>query len=450
MEPELSSLQGVRLEPHPTARNKAVTSRSFSPGDCILTVRAFATALIPSFKGKRCDRCLRLESSGIDLKRCSGCASYYYCGPQCQTSQWSAHRSYCKNIQRFQASAEYQKMETHERMDSMLLTHLLAELRSNHTAECTQQLSTFLSLLPRPDIANPPPICAMNGRAGTIPDVNDLFSRFSNNNFAVHSHLTTVAHGVFPLASRLFNHSCLPNAAARYILSEDAAPRMEIVALQDIGAGEEICVPYLDPALLQSRQQGFQLTYGFTCTCPSCSVLDSIGRVPPPPSSREDQESLARALRTHAFPTSPTSTSPDFVLPAGPRTPPDVLLAALNESYLTSLSESFSAASHDGPYSDALNVGMTLLALYCTIYPQNYPQIGVHLLEMAKTAWNAFVTADQNVADGATRTENAGLVDRAQLYLGLSRQVLNVFGREGDDGGPLDEIETLQGLLSNV
>lgn len=67
-----------------------------------------------------------------------------------------------------------------------------------------------------------------------------LFTRSGNNNFAIHSHLTTIAHGIFPLASRLFNHSCLPNAAARYVLRRGQSVRMEIVALREIKATEEV------------------------------------------------------------------------------------------------------------------------------------------------------------------------------------------------------------------
>jgi hypothetical protein len=70
--------------------------------------------------------------------------------------------------------------------------------------------------------------------------VGEMYSRFGNNNFIIHSHLTTFGHGIFPLASRLFNHSCLPNAAAKYILSPSNPPKMEVIALRDIALGEEV------------------------------------------------------------------------------------------------------------------------------------------------------------------------------------------------------------------
>jgi hypothetical protein len=72
--------------------------------------------------------------------------------------------------------------------------------------------------------------------------LDELYSRFGNNNFAVHSHLVSVAHGIFPLASRLFNHSCVPNAAAKYIFTVSEPVCMDVVMLREIQEGEEVRV----------------------------------------------------------------------------------------------------------------------------------------------------------------------------------------------------------------
>jgi hypothetical protein len=70
--------------------------------------------------------------------------------------------------------------------------------------------------------------------------LDELYSRFGNNNFVIHSHLVSIAHGIFPLASRLFNHSCVPNAVAKYIFTESEPVRMDVVALRHIKEGEEV------------------------------------------------------------------------------------------------------------------------------------------------------------------------------------------------------------------
>ena len=69
----------------------------------------------------------------------------------------------------------------------------------------------------------------------------DLYSRFGNNNFVLHSHLVSFGHGIYPLASRLFNHSCVPNAAVCYSLTQGRPPSMEVIALRKIAVDEEVC-----------------------------------------------------------------------------------------------------------------------------------------------------------------------------------------------------------------
>lgn len=63
----------------------------------------------------------------------------------------------------------------------------------------------------------------------------------------------------------------------------------------------------------------------------------------------------------------------------------------------------------------------------------------MHLLELAKSAWNAVVL--QNSAAPSSAKEDA------RNFLVLSQKVLSIYGLEGDEGGPLDEIRTLESLL---
>jgi SET domain len=99
----------------------------------------------------------------------------------------------------------------------------------------------MLSLLPeRGNLYGAPVVCPfIPAPPGDL--VDQLYSRFGNNNFAIHSHLTTIGHGVFPVPSRLFNHSCVPNVAAKYTFCTTEAQNvvMEIIALRDILPDEE-------------------------------------------------------------------------------------------------------------------------------------------------------------------------------------------------------------------
>jgi len=73
---------------------------------------------------------------------------------------------------------------------------------------------------------------------------------------------------VFPESSR-FNHACAPNA--QYFLSADMLTHY-VHAVRPIKKNEELTISYAPPLRLYAdRQQYFQSTFQFTCTCPRCS-----------------------------------------------------------------------------------------------------------------------------------------------------------------------------------
>ena len=43
-----------------------------------------------------CGNCMK---EGEDLRRCTGCKFIRYCSKNCQVTEWSAHKQYCKSIQ---------------------------------------------------------------------------------------------------------------------------------------------------------------------------------------------------------------------------------------------------------------------------------------------------------------------------------------------------------------
>ena len=130
----------------------------------------------------------------------------------------------------------------------------------------------------------------------------------------------------------------------------------------------QVCIPYIDPALMQTRQQVFQLTYGFTCCCTSCKFLEKIGSIPIGGPELEkplrDFIGVDNYLKTGSLSEKTVEQLPPSLYPV------------LNEAFMTNLSERFSKASHEGDYDEAARSGITLLALYLLVYPRNYPQIG--------------------------------------------------------------------------
>lgn len=70
---------------------------------------------------------------------------------------------------------------------------------------------------------------------------------------------------------------------------------------------------------------------------------------------------------------------------------------------------------------------------------------GMHLLEMAKLAWNRIVTSAE-APDTATGT----LEEETRVLLSAASRILDVYGPEGDQGcGPLHELGTLKALLDS-
>ncbi|KXN81759.1 N-lysine methyltransferase SMYD2-B [Leucoagaricus sp. SymC.cos] len=437
--------ENVEIVPHPTARSQARAIRSIPAGSTVISEPAFAFALLDVEKGRRCDACFRRDYEGRWLKKCTGCASYYYCDADCQKMHWNLeHKRICKVYNRMITLVGSRQLARHERMDVLLLSHFLARINPFAAAGIDASsevgpLSVFLSLLPGP--GTPSDILDMLPKPLNPQQklTKDIYSRFQNNNFTVHSHMTIIGHGVFPLASRLFNHSCVPNAVPRYVFAPANSVVMEVVALRDVDLGEEVCVPYLDPALTQSRRQAFQFTYGFTCGCTSCTILRGLGQASEPPHSCEERTAINSALRTYVG--LGNVLGAELPMPSLADVP-TALRCVLHETYMEQLSEQFSKTAHEGEYGTAVESGLTLLALYLLLYPRNYPQVGLHLLELAKTRWNALISSSQASTD-VTEAEA-----QVRITLNHARTILTIYGREGDEYGPVDEIQKLEEMLA--
>jgi hypothetical protein len=154
-----------------------------------------------------------------------------------------------------------------------------------------------------------------------------------------------------------------------FVLSSSAQ-----VSLTGLASACQICIPYADPALLQTRQKIFELSYGFRCTCTSCAFLARIEPFHAAPVDESSLTKLEESLRQLVFPSGQVLPLPTSGLAHADV--PSEIWPLLNEAYLERLSARFSKAAHGGDYAIAEEAGMTLLAYYVLIYPPNYPQIG--------------------------------------------------------------------------
>lgn len=76
--------------------------------------------------------------------------------------------------------------------------------------------------------------------------------------------------GLYVLHSHL-NHSCEPNVKAVHLEQKTALNRITIRAVNDIRAGDELFITYVDPNLsYKDRRRGVS-AWGFgKCMCPKC------------------------------------------------------------------------------------------------------------------------------------------------------------------------------------
>ncbi|KAG8906207.1 hypothetical protein FRC01_008091 [Tulasnella sp. 417] len=281
--------------------------------------------------------------------------------------------------------------------------------------------------------------------------IDHLFSTIQNNHFSVAStYLHPIAHAIFSLASRAFNHSCLPNAAPSYRY-ENGCVWQDVRALGDIEADEEITISYIDSASpLSSRQIALRQTYGFECTCSRCQLQASVHDTTAP----SPQHDLARSeptLREWMFSDHPPllSSITASLLPLTNVTiagvPPALLPFVYQDDYLPTVSSRFSDIAHSAnPKLDpALCTGLTLLAMYFLIYPRHHPLIGLHCLELSKVLWNVGIISPADEARCRPMADK--LLDLARSIMAVS---LPSSGFEGENGSsPWQDLQSLQGLL---
>lgn len=392
----------------------------------------------------------------------------------------SHHRTLCKQWPRFAASNAFTGSAEHIQLESLLLSRTIVEHFFNADNEKDVEMSLdskmLLSLLPHPEPLPVPPLprsvlSLYNPLEPTIRLAESLSMRSLNNHWVVYSsELTAVAHAIYPVASRAFNHSCLPSAVPVYVYgTTNDPPVMQIRALTAMNPGEEvrlgrcdvycitfrpdhlpkITVPYVDPAQpYKVRQDLLRRTYGFTCHCVRCAMDENLlASIPPAPDNSGAYIELHAALLSHVFGPNPHAINSLTDLPERCQEPlPAGLLLLKNASYLPFLSSRFKDSAHARNHVFAREAGIVLLAFYLTVYPVGYPMIGAtchlcrvqniinhtfpaahHLLELAKTEWNWYISYPPS--NPAAPKDLA----RARKYLVWSERLLYVSHPIGDN-----------------
>lgn len=172
--------------------------------------------------------------------------------PTGQKREWKAHhRKICQSYVRPSPTSALRALSATDDLDALLASQVVAEMFPKDSYMYEERndgspFSTFMSLLRHPQ-AKVTTTSSYPSREGVIYGsplsmADEVRSRFPNNNFMIHSHLTSYAIGIFPLASRLFNHSCVPNAVVKFVITPGERVRMDVIALTTIDYDDEVCI----------------------------------------------------------------------------------------------------------------------------------------------------------------------------------------------------------------
>ncbi|KAJ7848665.1 hypothetical protein B0H14DRAFT_3086138 [Mycena olivaceomarginata] len=261
----------LEIRTSPTSGRGLWTTKPCNPGQVILAVKPHAAALSNERLDLYCSQCFG-EGNHASLKRCTKCQAVYYCDSTCQNADWPLHKNECVALQRILASGEtsipseairclgpnYGPLSAWTREIDLLQSHT----KDIEPAAYELHAHLAISLVRYLGLSSPSEIASFGMASGA--DLANFVSRFVTNTFTITDpSLTPLGVSVSPPVA-LINHSCDPNAVVE--------PLMQVIALRDIVAGEEILTAYIDTTLPKAlRQASLRETYLFSCACALCT-----------------------------------------------------------------------------------------------------------------------------------------------------------------------------------
>ncbi|KAK7046540.1 histone-lysine N-methyltransferase ASHR1 [Favolaschia claudopus] len=312
---------------HLQIRTSAVSGRGLwatkpcLPGQVLFAMKPHVAALSNERLALHCSQCFG-GGGNAGLKRCTQCQVVYYCDSTCQNLDWTFHKNECIALQRVAASGETaipsdairclgRIMWKRQKQGPASPWTQEIDLLQSHKQEVppsAYELHTHLaiSLVRYLGLSSPSEIAAFGIASGA--DLANFVSRFVTNTFTITDpSLAPLGASVSPPVA-LINHSCDPNAVVVFPRSRpnNQEPLMQVVALRDISANEEILTAYIDTTLPRAqRQASLRETYLFSCACTLCTstqpdLRDSVwcpkacGGVCPAPT---EENSLSRCTQ---------------------------------------------------------------------------------------------------------------------------------------------------------
>lgn len=103
-------------------------------------------------------------------------------------------------------------------------------------------------------------------------DMEDMVNRIKINGFSIaDGESIAMGIGIYSIPS-FMNHSCRPNTVQTFLYGHNLPPSLFLTSYDDINAGEEILISYLDNSCPRHlRRQRLLSDYFFSCGCDACA-----------------------------------------------------------------------------------------------------------------------------------------------------------------------------------
>ncbi|KAF9429826.1 hypothetical protein BGZ94_009354 [Podila epigama] len=302
--------EGVTAEGQKVIRRGLVAAKDIAAGETIYSEKPIISSLEPSLEGKEfCHYCMRQLGEDEGKVPCPTCTKVVFCSAACEKSASTEfHAVLCTKDsddadQPEQALYNYTK-ETNYKYPEMIAKFLVRmvheeTLNTGEEYNLFDHIERLRFLEVRPSVAEEKEIALLKKTLGSkIPGIEEFINeeryltlkgKLLYNAYGLSTSLDAeravepspepvrsvhdapvVGAGFYRVTSYM-SHSCVPNTR---IVFADHDHNMSVVATQDIKAGEELHVGFIDQkngslSTEQRRQELFQ-HYRFKCMCPLC------------------------------------------------------------------------------------------------------------------------------------------------------------------------------------
>ncbi|CAL4935494.1 unnamed protein product [Urochloa decumbens] len=263
--------RGLAVASIPGKGRGLVASRTFFPGEVIISQEPYASTPNKILVGSSCDHCF----ASSNLKKCSICRVTWYCSSDCQKEEWKLHQLECRAMAVLTEDRKKMLTPTIRLMVRLVLkrklqiekaipssgidNYYLVDALESHISEVDEnQLVLYAQMANLVKLVLP-------SLELDLKEIAHTFSKFACNAHTIcDPELRPLGTGLYPVIS-IINHSCVPNA----VLIFDGRTAY-VRALQPIGKDEEVSISYIETAAVTKKRQNDLKQYFFTCTCPRC------------------------------------------------------------------------------------------------------------------------------------------------------------------------------------